>query len=78
MGAGGANETNVNGSNAAYKWAAVPKSGSAVTIKTGAQTDNGSINTPDITNVYYGVGSSTGQYAGQYKITVVYTAIALP
>lgn len=60
-------ETNI--ASSAFKWAGVPASGSANTLKTTATTA-----TNDITTVWYGVKADTTKPNGVYTDSVTYTA----
>jgi hypothetical protein len=67
FGTGGAAESNVTSST--IKYAGVPASGSANTLKTTATTASN-----DTTTVWYGVKADTSKPNGTYTDTVTYTA----
>jgi hypothetical protein len=64
-------ETNI--ANSAYKWAGVPASGSANTLKSTATTASN-----DTTTVWYGVKATTAKASGTYTDQVTYTATTNP
>lgn len=64
-------ESNI--ASSAYKWAGVPASGAANTLKTTAATASG-----DTTTVWYGVKVDTTKPNGTYSDIVTYTATTNP
>jgi hypothetical protein len=66
-----AQETNLQ--TTAYSWATVPTSDT--TIRTGTRTDNLTTNTPQVTDVWFGVSPTYAKVSGSYQATITYTAV---
>jgi hypothetical protein len=62
-----------NTSTTAYSWATIPTT--LTTIKTGTTTDNLSTDTPQASDVWFGVSPRASQGSGVYTGTVTYTGV---